>query len=68
MKITQDPYFRMTHDVAPQLCYKKPAKMDEKYKTFNPRSLLNKENIIFMKTEMLHSIYAYDLKINQKYL
>ena len=56
MKITlQDPYFRMTHDVAPQLSYKKPAKMDEmdeKYKKISSRSFLiplDKEAIIFYK-------------------
>ena len=72
MKTTlQDSYFRMTCDVDPQLGYKNPVKMDEineKYKTFSPRNVvipLDKETIIFRKNQMLHSIDAYDLKINQ---
>ena len=59
MKITWDPYFTMNHDVTLWLGYKKPAKMDEKYKYFSPRSVLiplDKENIVFMKNQMLHIV------------
>ena len=58
----------MISDVTPWLGYKKPDKMDEKYKIFSPRNILiplDKETIIFMKNKMLYSFVAYNFKINQ---